>query len=244
MPSIQNVPALQKKNDSRLTAAIGNPMLGNETSFSIKGAYALSNDFAITGALNGTANNSDEFSTKDQNGVITTDAVRYRRPNFEIGAGWIKPLSKDKKVILETYIGYSKGKNKITDLLNSSPTQFHNSKTNRFYIQPVISFHPLEFISLSLSLRYNNIGYTNIQTDYSSSQIQSYRLKLLETNRFSLLEPSLVISAGIKSAPWIRFQAQTSSTHLLGNKNPGILYRESYSSFGVVLDPVKIFSMH
>lgn len=242
MPSIQNVPALQKKNDSRLTAVIGNPMLGNETSYSIQSAYAVSDHFAITGALNGTANNSDELSTTNQNGVVTTTTIKYRRPNFEIGAGWIQALSKDKKVIIETYVGYSKGKNKISDFKNFSLSRFHNSSTNRFYIQPIISFHPADFITLSGSLRYNTIDYTNIQTDYSTTELQTYRLQQLGTKRFSFLEPCFMISAGIKSAPWIRFQAQSSASYLLGNENLNFYYRESYFSFGIMIDPVKILS--
>lgn len=242
MPSIQNVPSLQKKNDARLAAAIGNPLLGNETTFSIQGAYAVSNHFAVTGALNGTTNNSDELSTTNQNGVVTTNTIKYRRPNFEIGVGWIQPLSKDKKVIFETYTGYSNGKNKITDFKNLTPIRFHNSTTNRFYIQPVISFHPADFITLSGSLRYNSLDYTNIQTDYSTTELQTYRLQLLGTKRFSFLEPCFTISAGIKSAPWIRFQAQSSGSYLIGNEISNFYFRESYFSFGVMIDPIKMLA--
>ncbi|MBX9782931.1 MAG: hypothetical protein K2X48_06545, partial [Chitinophagaceae bacterium] len=234
MPTQQHVPNLKEKNDSRLTASLGTPAAGNETNYSIQAAYAITNHFALTGGINGTYNGTDNLTTTINN-VTKNFEVRYKRPSFELGAGIFYPISKDKKVMFETYAGYGAGKNNITEFINNVQTNFHNSRTNRFYVQPILSFHPADFISISGSVRYNNIGYNSITTGYTNTELINYKLSDLSLKRIEFLEPSLAVTGGVNSVPWLRLQTQLTSVNLLSGVN--INYRVPFLSLAVQIDP-------
>lgn len=238
-PTIQNVPGFKEKNESRLNTIIAAPASGTESNFSLQGAYAVTNHFALTAGMNVTVRSLDELTFTDINGNTQTDRVQYNRNSFEFGAGVFYPLSKDKSIFFEAYAGYGSGANNITDMTTISVTNFHNSKINRFYLQPVLSFHPLQYFTLSTSLRYTSIGYSNIKTSYTQNELASYNLEVIASKRLEFLEPVLVMSGGLPSAPWIRLQGQMNFSVLMNEIN--VYYRTNYFSFGFQLDPVKAF---
>ncbi|MFT3843645.1 MAG: hypothetical protein QM725_01225 [Lacibacter sp.] len=235
-PTIQNVPAFKEKNESRINAVMSSPASGTETNFALQGAYALTKHFAVLGSYNGTIKGRDELSYTE-NGTTTTDIVEYKRNSAEFGAGIFYPVSPNEKVVIEAYAGYGFGNNKITDKTNNTVTGFHNSKTNRYFIQPVLSIHPSPSFTFSTSFRYTNIGYSDIYTTYSVDDLANYQLTELGTKRISFLEPSIVLSGGLPDAPWVRLQCQMNFSFYLGG--PTINYRSNYFSFGFQFDPVK-----
>lgn len=238
-PTIQNVPAFTKKNESRITTTIAGPLTSTESNFSIQGAYALTNHFALTTGMYGTAKSQDELTHTDANGVTRKEIIKYKRNSFDFGMGIFYPISQDKKVFIEAYAGYGFGINKITDMTNTSTTNFHNSNTSRFYLQPVLSFHPSQNFVFSTSLRYTSIGYDKIKTSYTQSDLASYYLETIATKRLEFLEPVLVLCGGLKKTPWILLQGQINFS-LLMNENK-VHYRNNYFSIGLQFDPVKAF---
>lgn len=238
-PSIQNVPAFTEKNESRVTGFIAAPLSGTETNYGLQGAYAITDHFAITAGLNGTGKAEDELTITDGGGGTEIDIVKYKRNSVDFGVGVFYPISKDKKVFFEAYAGYGFGKNKITDLTDNSATYFHNSDINRFYVQPVLSLHPSDIFTLSIPVRFTSIGYTNIQTNYTSNDLDMYLLKAIATKRLNFIEPALVISSGFKAIPWLKLQGQINISLRLGEEN--VYYRSNYFGIGLQFDLVKAF---
>lgn len=236
-PTIQNVPGFKEKNESRVNAAISSPASGTETNFALQGAYAFANHFAVLASYNGTIKGRDELSYTSNN-TTTVDVVEYNRNSLEFGGGVFLPVSPDEKVVIEAYGGYGFGKNNITDGSTGSTAKgFYNSKTNRYFIQPVFSFHPSNYFTLSIPFRYTNIGYNNISTNYTAEDLNNYQLAELGKRRVSFLEPALVLSGASSSMPWLRIQCQMNFSFYLGG--PTINYRSNYFSLGFQFDPIQ-----
>lgn len=240
-PTIQQVPAFKEKNESRLTAVAASSLMGTENSYSIQGAYAVGNHFAVTAAWNGSLRSQDELTYSDGSGNTGVDIVKYKRPSAEIGTGVFYPISKDKKVFFELYGGYGWGKNEIEDnnATNNGGNGFHNSNTNRIYLQPSFSFHFSENFTLATVMRFNSIGYTNIKTNYDNNELQTYQLLDIARKRLLFVEPALMTSFGFDGAPWFRIQAQMNVSLLTGSSNTN--YRSNYLSLGIQFDPIMGF---
>jgi hypothetical protein len=241
-PTIQNIPAFKEKNEARVNASIASTAAGSENSYSLQGAYAFTNNFALTAAWNGSLRSQDELTTSNGNGTTNAEIVKYKRSSAEFGAGIFYPVSKDKKVFFEFYAGYGFGSNDIADNVatNSGPNGFHNSKTNRFYFQPSFSFHPGSNFTMTPVLRFTSIGYRDIKTNYDNDELEFYKLMEISSRRLLFVEPALMTSFGFDSAPWFRIQAQMNLTLLTKNNNTN--YRNNYFSVGFQFDPVKAFA--
>jgi hypothetical protein len=237
-PTIQNIPAFKEKNEARINTTVASTASGTENSYSLQGAYAVTNHFALTASWNGSLRSQDELTTT-RGGTSNTEIVKYNRNSAEFGAGVFYPIAKDKKAFFEFYAGYGFGINEIADNVatNSGPNGFHNSKTNRLYFQPSFSFHPGSNITISPVLRFTSIGYSDIKTNYDNSELEFYKLLEISNRRLLFVEPALMTSFGFESAPWFRIQAQFNGTILTKNNNTN--YRNSYFSVGFQFDPVK-----
>lgn len=240
-PTIQNVPAFKEKNESRVNASVASTLTGTENSYSLQGAYAVSDHIALTASWNGSLRSQDELTTTS-GGTTNSEIVKYNRSTAEFGAGIFYPISKDKKVFFELYGGYGFGKNNISDNIatNSGPNGFHNSKTNKFYFQPSFSFHSGDNFTITPVLRFTSIGYTDIATNYDNSELANYQLVEIGSRRLFFIEPALMSSLGFESAPWFRIQAQMNVSLLTGSSNTN--YRSNYLSVGFQFDPVKAFA--
>ena len=240
-PTVQQIPAFKEKGESRITAIAASTLVGTESSYSLQGAYAVSNHFALTAAWNGPFRSQDELTTSNGSGTSSTEIVKYNRHTAEFGAGVFYPISKDKQVFFELYGGYGFGTNNISDNIatNSGPNGFHNSKTNKYYFQPSFSFHPGNNFTLSTVLRFTSIGYNDIKTSYDNTELETYKLLELGRNRLFFVEPALMTSFGFESAPWFRIQAQLNFSLLTGNTDSRTSYRSNYFSVGFQFDPVK-----
>ncbi len=242
-PTVQQIPAFKEKGESRITAIAASTLTGTESSYSLQGAYAVSNHFALTAAWNGSLRSQDELTTGNGSRTTSTEIVKYNRRTAEFGAGVFYPISKNKQVFFELYGGYGFGMNDISDNVatNSGPNGFHNSKTNKYYFQPSLSFHPGNNFTLSTVLRFTSIGYNNIKTSYDNTELETYKLLELGRNRLFFVEPALMTSFGFESAPWFRIQAQLNFSLLTGNTDSRTSYRSNYFSVGFQFDPTKAF---
>ena len=241
-PTVQQIPAFKEKGESRITAIAASTLVGTENSYSLQGAYAVSDHFALTAAWNGSLRSQDELTTSSGNNT-STEIVKYNRSSAEFGAGIFYPISKDKQVFFELYGGYGFGKNNIDDNVatNSGPNGFHHSKTHKFYFQPSFSFHPGNNFTITPALRFTSIGYTDINTNYDNNELETYQLLEIARKRLFFVEPALMTSFGFDGAPWFRIQAQMNASLLTGNTSTHTNYRSNYFSVGFQFDPAKAF---
>lgn len=240
-PSVQQIPAFKEKGESRITAIAASTLVGTESSYSLQGAYAVSDHFALTAAWNGPLRSQDELTTSNGSGTTSTEVVKYNRHSAEFGAGVFYPISKDKQVFFELYGGYGLGENNISDNVatNSGFNGFHKSKTNKFYFQPSFSFHPGNNFTITPALRFTSIGYSDIRTNYDNDELETYQLLEIGRKRLFFVEPALMTSFGFEGAPWFRIQAQMNVSLLTGSTNTN--YRSNYFSVGFQFDPAKAF---
>ncbi|HLO37340.1 MAG TPA: hypothetical protein VK173_02510 [Lacibacter sp.] len=240
-PTVQQIPAFKEKGESRIAAIAASTLIGTENSYSLQGAYAVSNHFALTAAWNGSLRSQDELVISDGSGNSNAEIVKYNRNTAEFGAGVFYPISKDKKIFFELYGGYGFGTNNISDNVatNSGLNGFHNSKTNKYYFQPSFSFHPGNNFTISTVLRFTSIGHNNIKTNYDNSELEAYSLLEIGRNRLFFVEPALMTSFGFENAQWFRIQAQLNFSLLTGNTDSHTNYRSNYFSVGFQFDPVK-----
>ncbi len=86
-PTVQQIPAFKEKGESRITAIAASTLVGTESSYSLQGAYAVSDHFALTAAWNGPFRSQDELTTSSGSGTSSTEIVKYNRHTAEFGAG-------------------------------------------------------------------------------------------------------------------------------------------------------------
>ena len=237
-PAIQHIPALQHEKDISITAAAGTVGFTDEFAASLQVAYAVSSKLAVMGAANSTGGVVNINARTSPGGDIINEQLLYSRPLYELGIGFLQPISADRRAIFQLYGGYGWGINKIREEEdNERVLNFHNSRTNRFFLMPVFTVHPSERFTISSSFRFTNMAFTRISTSYSDSLLQVYNLQQLGNSRITLFEPAITISAGLKKAPEFRFFAQAAVSHMI--PEPDFRYRRTVLSAGLQIHPHK-----
>jgi len=179
VPSAPNTPLLSKKNDLAFSVmkTSGTKFDGLEA----QTAFLPTKHLGIIGSYSSLGNKEDIVYMK------------YRR--FELGAGYVRKLSKS--VQFETYAGFGKGK-----ITNFHFTGFSKEDLSHFFIQPAIAINnekqTLQFGIVSKFSGVNfNVADTTFNTDrepFSAAQL----FKLYNQPFHIIWEPGFVFRVGWK----------------------------------------------
>jgi hypothetical protein len=252
-PTNTNVPNLTKKGDSKMAAYISFGIKGNKTrngvtqnqddfhnrGFDLQGAYALSNHIGvIAGQSNRYERNSGNFAN-----AIDSATINYRRSITELGVGYFGRFAKNKSLV-QLFAGYSFGNFSLTDAgrdaSSGSYTRFHTATVRKIFIQQAIQADISPYFTTSFANRFNFVFFSNINTDYTLAEQESYLLSNLSGRTSVFWEPAIINNFGFKKIPGFRLELQLGFASLVSRKF--IDYRSINLSIGAMADMRKLFA--
>ena len=254
-PSAQNVPVLAKKGDNKLSMVYStdlsgtpftttannnnNPYKRSNRGFDINGAVALTDHFAIqANYFNRTEKDHQYINKPDSTGVI------YKRNLTEIGAGYFRQMGRRNRATFQVFGGAGTGVSSFVDKDNFQNNvivpRYHRARILKLYAQPAFNFRKSENFAISVSSRLSYISFSNIKTDYTDAELNTYHLKYLASEPQAFWEPAFTNTFGFKKLPGVKFEYQVQLSLIL-NVDSYIHYTPFNFSLGLVLDIPKLF---
>ncbi len=241
-PSAHNVPVLTKKGDSKLGAVYSTNAVGQEKKdgveidnrsrgYDLQGAVAITNNFAIQ------ANHFYRWEKTE--GGPDSITLRYKRNLTEIGLGYYLPINDKKNAFFQVFAGAGLGRFSFTDN-DKTGNYFHQANITKIYLQPAVLFKSKGSFTTSVAVRFSNINYSKIKTNYSVSQLSDYFLEDLSGRAKWFFEPATVSSFGFKNIPGLRFEVQGGLSFLMARNY--VDYRKFNFSVGTWVDIGSIFN--
>ena len=234
-PSAHNVPVLTQKGDGKIGALYStnipsmraeNEKVDDGTNgIDILGAYAISDNWAVQ---------ASHFQRWERTtGGPDSINIKYRRNLTELGVGYYFAANDKKRTFIQIFGGAGLGKFSITDH-SKTGNFYHQSDILKFYIQPAILFRSKGSFSSSVAIRGSFIKFNSIKTNYSSSDLQDYKLDNITGGAKFFFEPAYVGSFGFKNLPGLRIEFQASAS--LFPSDDLFNYRTQNFSIGSYLD--------
>ncbi|MCX6272058.1 MAG: hypothetical protein NTU44_12725 [Bacteroidetes bacterium] len=176
IPSMENVPILQKKGDIE----------ANLTPANFQGAFSPIDHLGLM--INGQSSLNTETSDGNTN-------YKARRQFVEGAIGYYTMVEPDKT--FEIFGGAGYGSLSFHDNIVYSDQKYSASML-RTFVQPSISFLN-ENIEFAFSVRFLQLKFTDIQTNnYDDAELQDDRLYQLDRQPFYFAEPAFTLRAGWK----------------------------------------------
>jgi hypothetical protein len=251
-PNNTNVPELKDKGDSKLAVyySTGNRGTGqgrrtlgdnqfSNRGFDMQAAYAVTNHWGLL------FNHSlrKETNNGDFDNLVDSAVIRYNRRLTELGIGYFGRFN-NSKALFQVFAGYSFGQSSFTDFGrdNSSInyTRFHSAGIKKIFIQQAIQADLSPNFTTSFANRFNFVFFSNINTDYTLPEQESYLLNNLSGRTSVFWEPAIINNFGFKKTPGFRFELQLGFASLVSRKF--IDYRSINLSIGAMADLRKLFA--
>jgi hypothetical protein len=252
-PTNTNVPNLTKKGDSKLAAyyAFGIYTRSNRSGiaqdkssfhnrgFDLQGAYAITNHIGVLASQsNRYEKNSGNFANTIDSAVIT-----YKRSITELGLGYFGRFAKNKS-LFQLFAGYSFGSFSLNDAGRDAAsglyTRFHNTSVKKIFLQLAIQSDLSANFTTSFANRFNIVFFSNINTNYTPQEQESYLLSNLDGRASVFWEPAVINNFSVKKLPGLRFEVQLGFASLVSRKF--IDYRSVNISVGAMADIRKLFA--
>ncbi len=251
-PAAHNVPVLTQKGDSKLAfnysfnpadnqVKDSVPVKAKARGYDLQAAYAITHHWAVQ--LNHfyrTERNAGDFDVGTRDSVV----LNYKRHLTEIGLGWFHGLNENKRAIFQVFAGAGFGSFSFTDHgrnYNSAyRTRYHRMDVSKFYIQPAFTVKSRGNFAASFSSRHSFIWFKNINTDYSTAELGSYKLDSLSYSPRVFWEPAVVNNFGFKQLPGVQFEFQMGFAFLISHRF--VDARVFNFSAGLLFDLPKIFA--
>jgi len=241
-PAAHNVPVLTKKGDSKIGAVYSTNAVGQETKddveidnrsrgYDLHGAVAITDNFAVQA--------SHFYRWEKTTGGPDSITLKYKRNLTEIGLGYYLPVNDKKNAFFQVFAGAGLGRFNFTDN-DKSGSYFHQANITKIYLQPAFLFKSKGSFTTSVALRFSNINYSKIITNYSASQLSDYHLDDLGGRGKWFFEPATVNSFWFKNLPGLRFEVQGGLSFLMARNY--VDYRKFNFSVGTWLDVGSLFS--
>ena len=237
-PATQNIPLLKQKNDVEAAvfyAGSYNLLASRENynrGLDLHAAYAVSDHVGLmlNESIRWERNGNSETHPRDSSSLF------YKRHFTEAGIGYFTDLGKSSKSQFQVFGGMAFGKSNISDHGIFSGTQmqkFHNSTVTKIFIQPALIGNFSHNFSLAFASRITMAYFSNIQSNYTSEELQDYQLDSLSLSPLIFWEPALNLTFGFQDVP-VKFRFQMALSVLVSKHF--YWHRNSNIGFGVVYD--------
>ena len=252
-PAAHNVPVLVKKGDTKLAfnyslnLADNNQqqnvaVTGKARGYDLQAAYALTNHWAIqVNNFNRTERNGGDFDAGQRDSVV----INYKRKLTEIAAGYYQALNDNKRAMFQIFGGVGFGKFSFTDIGRNQNNVFHNRyhimNVTKLFIQPALIVRGKRNFAASFSSRHSLIYFKKINTDYTPTELNNYRLDSLAVSPRLFWEPSMVYNFGFKKIPGLQLEFQSGFAFLISRRFADARFFNF--SAGAVLDLPKLFAI-
>ena len=184
-----NDPVLQQKNDHSFALSFSDP-----SGFDFTGAYAITNRLAIIGGAYSYRNHEKQSEDHWFSSVSATASLQYRHKGFHGGLGVYFPVTKkNRNAYVSFFTGYTSGRFRMdenyveTDLSTGTTTtreSFYKSDIGRYFIQGGFNSYMGRF-EISMLSRYNYVVYSNVSTNYSTTDQFDFSLPPLGYSKYS-----------------------------------------------------------
>jgi hypothetical protein len=237
-----NNPCFKEKGESKVTAyysSAGNNRLTKEYAHGVdlQGAYAMSNHWAITA---GFFNRREKDKYSGSYNLFDSSVVRYKRNLYDIGGGYFTSIDKKKTLTANLYAGFAGGKFSFEDNGKDDShvdyARYHESAIGKWFFQPSINFMPVNYVRFSFAAKFSYVHYGKIQTSYTANELAYFGLDKIANKTVNFFEPSFNIQLGIPEYPWIKIDAEVSSTSYNHSYSPHLNVRSSNGSIGLSFD--------
>ena len=247
-PSAHNVPVLVNKGDSKLAFNYSTNFAKKNAEGIVKdnwssgidlhGAYALTKKFAVQiNYSHRREKNNGDFSSIN----LDSSVINYTRNLTEIGFGYYRRLMRNEQGIFQVFAGIGFGRFGFTDIGRDQNNVFHDNfhevGITKLYVQPAFTIRKKNFAA-SLSSRFSLVYFNNIETDYSATELDKYKLDSLSYRPRLFWEPAIVNTFGFKKLPGLQLEFQLGLCLL---QSPLFIdYRSFNFSAGVLFDVPKL----
>jgi len=219
-PAAHNVPVLTAKGDSKLginySTNIAQKAKNSDKTFDskgagidVQGAYAISKNLAVQASYYWRSERNEGnylFNATDES------ILRYRRNLTEAGLGYYSKIDGRGISWFQIFGGIGMGDFKFTDKpipnsINASEF-FYKTSVTKYYLQPAVMILYNKLISISFSSRFSLLKFHNVRTDYSSTQLNNYKLDSLTHRPVVFWEPAVINSFEFKKLKGVKFEYQ------------------------------------
>ncbi len=240
-PPAANIPFFTEKDESKLGAfyssyyanTIGEKGYGID----LQAAYSISDHFILQ------ASHMSRKETGDYSriGPISDFHIDYNRKFTEGGIGFYKALSPNKDLFLQVFAGGGRGRFELTDVsFTTSYKRFHNTDVSKFYIQPALLFYPVKGLGLGSAIRFSNVYYKNIETNYNTMEQESYNIIGLDGKNLLFWEPTLSVNYRFSGFPALSLEMMIGTAKLMSSSKIPYSSRGGTFSIGANLDIAKL----
>ena len=238
-----NNPYFSKKGQSQVTALYSSSGANHDAStngyahgYDLQGAYSIADHWALTaGYFNRDEKNS--YNYYSYNSPFDSSVVTYKRNLIGFGAGYFFPLDNQKDIFLNVYGGIGFGKFSFDDkgrISGANYSRYHNSNITKWYFQPAVNFSTGDYFRAAVILGSSFVHYGNIQTSYTSTELQNFSLDRISNRTLYFFEPGVNFQFGIPQFPWVKFDLTVNAVSYNSNDILGV--RSGNTSVGLTFD--------
>lgn len=245
-PIVQNVPVLLQKCDSKvainLSSNLSTKTSGNDNKnrgYDLQAAYAISNHLAAEVLF---AHRTEKNSGDYNSGYYDSSTINYKRDIGELGLGYFHAYGMNKQYVFQIFCGLGLGKSSFTDEgrdRNNNPyNRFHRMSVTKLFIQPAFMIRQKDFFAGALSSRMSLVYFHHILTDYTSGELDNYKLDSLNYRPRLFWEPAITNIFEFKKIPGLRLEFQIGMAFLVSKTF--VDYRSFNFSFGIMTNLPKL----
>ncbi len=249
-PTTMNAPFFTEKNQSKIGINyVGHgseaytrdsaSSRGRDNGFDFQAAYALTNHWFVHGTY---ASRSENLSPTTSRANPYFEII-YNRNYAEGGIGYTNGISSDSIFYIQAQLGYGQGKSDFTEFDNtrsSTVDRFHKNEVDKYYllVSPQVM---VKNFRIQLPQRITYLRFNNIETNYSSSELERNYLAGLDVHNPLLYETGLNINLNFTKLPQLRFDGQLGGSFKLSKDNYLIRRKNFFASIGTSIDIVGLF---
>jgi hypothetical protein len=241
-PSAYTAPFLKTKGDNQVSASVSaNPVSDNYKSVGgrIQGAYALTNNIGITGAINYQYDKDVlegyEYSSAQYNENRDWSTLSYKRKDAEAGIGYYKPFRRNQLSFnLFTGIGFGQVRVKesfeYSQGLDNLQNLRHAHNFYKWYLHPSFNLMPRKVFRLSVGTRLTVANFNTFTSELDKAALVN-REWYTDRKTIAFIEPNFNLQVAIIPDLLYTHVGGSLSTELT-TKDPDSQGRKNYTRDG------------
>lgn len=214
-PSAHNVPVMKQKGDAKLAASFATSLStrnqgdNKSSGYDLQSAYATGKHLAFQlNYYHRNERNGGSFDIDNRDSSV----IRYKRDLTEFGIGYYKTIGDRGMAWFQVFAGAGTGKFQFTDDGRDASfnyhSRFHKARVTRYFLQPAFMVNTKQHYTASLSSRFSLVRFHGIETSYSATEQDNYKLDSLTYKSHLFWEPAVINTFGFKKLPGVLLEVQ------------------------------------
>ncbi len=214
-PSAHNVPVIKQKGDAKLGASFATSLSkrnqgdNKSSGYDLQSAYATGSHLAFQlNYYHRNERNGGSFDIDNRDSAV----IRYKRNLTEFGIGYYKTIGDGGMAWFQVFAGAGTGTFQFTDDGRDASfnyhSRFHKARVTRYFLQPAFMVNTKQHYTASLSSRFSLVKFHGIQTNYTPTEQDNYKLDSLTYRSHLFWEPAVINTFGFKKLPGVLLEVQ------------------------------------